>query len=279
MSVPLRGAKIPKVHSSIASRRLQDAGYDVKARPPREKPLRTRDHELERVRICKDLVKKPRTYFTKGLHLVMDNKHWDIPLTARSKRYSKMRRIRFHLHTRSEGLKKNFTRPSKKSKHRVSVGGSVNVCAGIANNKVVLWHYLPKRWSGEAAVELYKGAVHTALKKAHGNLRSYRILEDNDPTGYKSNKAVQIKQALRISPIEYPPYSPDLNPLDFFLWNEVERRMNQRVIAGETMTRYKARLSRTAKSIPADVIEKALADIRVRAQQVIDADGGDIQKD
>ena len=55
--------------------------------------------------------------------------------------------------------------------------------------------------------------------------------------------------------------------------------MNQRVIAGETMTRYKARLSRTAKSIPADVIEKALADIRVRAQQVIDADGGDIQKD
>jgi len=53
----------------------------------------------------------------------------------------------------------------------------------------------------------------------------------------------------------------------------------QRVIAGEAMTRYKARLSRTAKSIPADVIEKARADIRVRAQQVIDADGGDIQKD
>lgn len=49
--------------------------------------------------------------------------------------------------------------------------------------------------------------------------------EDNDPSGYKSKKALDAKDSLGITALDFPRYSPDLNPMDFFLWEEVERRM------------------------------------------------------
>ena len=39
--------------------------------------------------------------------------------------------------------------------------------------------------------------------------KSFQILEDNDPTGYKSNQAISAKRDLKINPIEFPRYSPD----------------------------------------------------------------------
>eukprot|EP00973_Karenia_brevis_P007597 1031076-Karenia_brevis.AAC.1 len=67
-----------------------------------------------------------------------------------------MKKLRGHLRTRAEGVKKHFTKP-KSSKNRVNPGASVNVCAMICNSKVRVWHYLPKTWCGNAAAELYSG--------------------------------------------------------------------------------------------------------------------------
>ena len=51
------------------------------------------------------------------------------------------------------------------------------------------------------------------------------ILEDNDPTGYKSSKAKAVKKLLKYKIVSLPRYSPDLNPMDFFLWADIEKRM------------------------------------------------------
>ena len=80
------------------------------------------------------------------------------------------------------------------------------------------------------------------------------MLEDNDPTGFKSKVAIDAKATLRIKPIEFPTYSPDLNPSDFSLWREVESRMAaQTAPKTEAAIGYKARLRRTAMAIPAGV--------------------------
>ena len=151
----------------------------------------------------------------------------------------------------------------------------LSMCAVL----VVMWQYLPKGWNSKAAVDLYEGAVIKALRKSHGPRRSYSVLEDNDPTGHKSNAAKVAKKALGIQPLEYPRYAPDLNPLVFFLWAEVERRMAQRSVRNESITAYKARLCRTAFSIPQDRIRKAVQSIKARARAVYDANGGDIPRD
>ena len=105
-------------------------------------------------------------------------------------------------------------------------------------------------------------------------------MEDNDPSGYKSKKAVDTKKKLRIHPIEFPKYSPDLNPLDFFLWAEVNRRMAERAApARESQAAFKARLKRTATAIPASVIKRAVAKMRPKAAEVVLAEGGRIKSD
>ena len=80
-----------------------------------------------------------------------------------------------------------------------------------------------------------------ALRRNRGQKRKYRVLEDNDPAGYKCRKAVAAKKTLGIEALTFPRYSPDLNPLDFFLWKEVEDRMEKNRPRGrETVTAYKA---------------------------------------
>jgi hypothetical protein len=63
--------------------------------------------------------------------------------------------------------------------------------------KVKLWHELPAgRWNGEAACETYRGPIMGVLRKNFGARRSYTVLEDNDPTGYKCNAAKAVKAEL-----------------------------------------------------------------------------------
>ena len=80
--------------------------------------------------------------------------------------------------------------------------------------------------------------------------------------------------------MEFPKYSPDLNPLDFSLWDEVEGRMAaQKAPARESIEAFKARLRRTAMAIPAAVVRSMLEDIKPRTQSVYDRDGGHIPED
>ena len=147
--------------------------------------------------------------------------------------------------------------------------------------KVVLWHYLPaENWNGQMATDLFNGPVINALRRSCGENDSYSLLEDNDPTGYKSNKAMEAKAALNIKPWKFPRYSPDLNPLDFFLWHEVERRMAERKsVRNESVESYKRRLRSVAMRIPSALIKKAVSGMKERATAIWQAGGGDIARD
>ena len=97
---------------------------------------------------------------------------------------------------------------------------------------------------------------------------------------YKCNKAIDAKKELRIVPLPFPKYSPDLMPLDFSVWTEVENRMSaQKAKPDESVEEFKARLRRTAMAIPATVIRKIVAAIPERAAAVVKAKGKDIPRD
>ena len=267
-------ARVPHVHRTTAARSMHAGGYDVRWRHPRLKPMRSEADAAERRRLANQFRKLPQSYWQNRIDLYMDNKQWELPLSAKGKDFLRMTKVRGHLRTRGEGLDPGFTKPNAK-KHRINTGGCVSLCAGIIGGRVRIWHYLPSRWCGEVAADLYRTVVHPNLRKYRGVKRTYHILEDNDPTGYKSNAAKRAKVELGISPIEFPAYSPDLNPLDFSLWTEVEARMKSgRAPAHETKEQYLVRLRRTAKSIPEAVIRKMLSDIKPRAESIYENRGG-----
>ena len=268
------------VDVTTLAKNMKEAGYDVEARRPREKPCRTDEHDEERVRVCKAWDKKPENFFTKKVHIVMDNKVWDVATTKRARRFKNMSKVRFHLRKRKEGLKRGFTKPGGTKKHRINPGASVSVLAGVVGGRIRIWHYLPKkRWNGKVAAACYEGPIIKALRRCFGPKKEYLILEDNDPTGYQSNAAKAAKTKLSIKRVPFPRYSPDLMPLDFALWDEIERRMSKRVYKNESVEHYKKRLRRTALAVPAKVVGKTLKAILPRARAVIKECGGHIAMD
>ena len=73
----------------------------------------------------------------------------------------------------------------------------------------------------------------------------------------------------------WPPFSPDLNPLDYFVWSYVENITN--------MTSHNAEASlitticRVFANLPQALVEKACSQFRIRIEAVIEAEGGYIE--
>ena len=108
------------------------------------------------------------------------------------------------------------------------------------------------------------------------------MLEDNDPAGFKSSKAVRAKAeagnkfGIKVFPI--PRRSPDLNVCDYSLWSEVNRRMRKQEANWESSRRetrkaYLARLRRTALRLPANFVNKSIGDMRKRCLRLKAAAG------
>ena len=189
----MRKARIDHVSESTVSKHFKKLG--VSWRVPREEPLRQAADLAERVRICRKWAYLPNNYFTDKVDAFLDNKRFAIPTYPRARAYSRMARVRGHLRTRSEGLKKGFAKP--KTKKTAEKGATVNVCAAIINCKIKVWEYLPRRWSGAAAADLYRGPIAKALRRCRGHGKSFTVLEDNDPTGYKSRSGVEARPGRR----------------------------------------------------------------------------------
>ena len=73
---------------------------------------------------------------------------------------------------------------------------------------------------------MYTNVLAKALKRAFPNQRAhFSVIEDNDPAGYKSRAGVDAKKKAGIAADSLPKRSPDLNVLDYALWNATHRRM------------------------------------------------------
>ena len=127
---------------------------------------------------------------------------------------------------------------------------------------------------------MYSGPIMKALIKHRGEKVSYLLAEDNDPTGYKSRKALTAKRRLIVRTIAWPRYSPDLMPLDFSLWTNINERVRATAPSGrETVAAFSRRLKRIALRTPRATVLAAVGAMRTRADQIWAAGGKDIARD
>ena len=113
-------------------------------------------------------------------------------------------------------------------------------------------------------------------KKRH---RQWSVLEDNDPTGYKSSAGKDAKKKVGIDVFELPPRSPDLNVLDYSLWAEISRRLRKQerkfpCNKVESKSDFIKRLRKTAMGLPKSVVRKAVEDMQRRCKKIEEAKGG-----
>ena len=70
----------------------------------------------------------------------------------------------------------------------------------------------------------------------------------------------------------WPPYSPDLNPLDFFVWGYLEAQVKRIKLA--TMEELRAVVEDVASTVPEEMIRDAAKNVIKRCKACIEASGG-----
>ena len=268
-----------KVSPTTLAKNFKADGFDINWRPAREAQTLDKKARRERMRICNRWKYMPSNYFTHTVDAILDNKKFQIPTHAAALRAVKQGQVKWHLRTRGEGNAQHCKKPNAR-KNRVNPGGSVTVCAGIIDGKLRLWHHLEKgKWNGSVAASMYRGPLLKALQKHRGVKAKYLILEDNDPSGFKSRKGEVAKKEVGIRAMPFPKYSPDLNPLDFHVWHAVQDRVIKKLSGPTSVKKFGPLLRAAARSLNTGTVLAAVASIKDRAKAVVKAKGGTIARD
>ena len=94
-------------------------------------------------------------------------------------------------------------------------------------------------------------------------------------TSQMSIEALENREIRYIEPHHWPPNSPDLNPLDYFFWSEVSKRVS--VKRSRTRKELVTRIKRAVKEIPLENIRDSIRRFRSRVHEVEQNKGGLIQ--
>ena len=247
----------------------------------RNKPKLTKDDIKDRKAFAEKYMLKSGTWWLQHIDMHIDVKHFNVYINGKARAHGAREGTRGAYRRRGQGLEAPYVTQGKTMKYNSGARG-VKVLAGVGAGKVLVWEYIADyrggRWNADVAASMYRGAIHSALKRAYPSKKHFRILEDNDPTGFKSKKAQQAKSDCHINVFEIPKRSPDLNLCDFSLWATINRKMRAQEKRWapnrkECRFEYLKRLRRTAKNLPEPYLNNIVKAMQKRCAMLHDAKG------
>ena len=220
-------------------------------------------------------------WWSTHIHMVIDVKFFPIFLNPKARYHAAQTGVRGVYREPGEGLNEGYYKANPKLKYNSGAKG-IHVLAGVGMGKVLVWEYIEGRWNSAEAARLYKGPILKALREAYPHRRRFNVLEDNDPTGFKSRAGIDAKAEAGIDAFEIPKRSPQLNVCDYFLWKQVNSGMraterNWPDSKREKRPAFLRRLTCTAKRIPSPMILAAQQSMKRRCQLLLDVEGGQIE--
>ena len=237
------------------------ASRKIKFRRPRSKPLLTKEDRIARFKFAKKYREKTLSWWLKKIHLHIDLKNFPVYTNGRARHLASMREVRGAYRTLGEGLDEAYVVIPKDMRFNPGAQ-SCRIAAGVGGGRVRLWHEVGKKWTGKKAADLYKGPLLHALRRGWPTRRTWEVLEDNDPTGFKSKAGEAAKAESKICIFKIPERSPDLNVCDYALWKQVSRTMRRQEkkfaqTKKESRSQYIARLHKAAKGLSKTFINKS----------------------
>jgi hypothetical protein len=250
---------------------------NIRFRRMRSKPILTKEDVQERYNFAVRYRNKPKIWWLTKIDIHQDMKNFQVYGNEKSRAYAAQREVRGHYRAPGDGLGEGYVVAPKHLKYNTGAR-SARIAGGVGKGRMILWYETGKKWNGQVAADFYKGPVLSGLKRAYPRKRSFLMLEDNDPTGYKSTLAVKAKRAAKIRVFKIPKRSPDLSVMDYAIWKQITRTMRRQEMKfkkgkKETRAEFLARLNRVAKSLPANFIKKAIGNMRERCQRLYAAKG------
>ena len=250
----------------------------------REKPLLTNADVKARLAFARKYKSKSVRWWAERLDAAIDGKFFKANLTGEARARAAKRATVGAYRAKGEGLDRGYVKPKGTLNYNTGAR-SILIVAGVGRGRMLMWHQVRNsRWNGIAAASMYTSlASSLERERERPTKRRFCILEDNDPTGFKSKRGVAAKRAARLDVLEIPRRSPDLSVMDYAIWSEINRRMRRQerkwaASKRETRAQFAARLRRTAKKLPAAFIRASMGDMKRRCQLVLAAKGGFFQE-
>ncbi|CAM1326495.1 Uncharacterised protein r2_g3551 [Pycnogonum litorale] len=105
------------------------------------------------------------------------------------------------------------------------------------------------------------------------------FMQDGAPSHTAKHTVVYLNNNCSsfISPQEWPPCSPDLNPVDYFVWSALERLVYHDGVEIQNVNDLRRRILRAWQELPQDSINKAILKWPRRLQEVVNQNGGHIE--
>ena len=274
LAMIMRRARI-KASARCVRKNLQKR--NIRFRKMRSKPVLTKEDVRERFRFSKKYKAKSRAWWRNKMELRIDFKNFPVYPNAAARAYAAQREVRGAYRELRQGLDEGYVVVAKNLIYNTGAR-SARIAGGVGKGRVLLWHEVGRKWNGNVAAEFYAGLVRDALRRAYPRKRAYKVLEDNDPTGFKSSAGQKAKKAAKISVFVIPKRSPDLSVMDYAIWKEITRRMRVqerrfKTSRKETRAKFLSRLRRTAKSLPRAFVNKAIGNMKERCLRLYEAKG------
>ena len=122
------------------ARKMRES-LNVRCRQAKGRIARTKKDEERRLGQGKEWQKYPPAWWKNSIHAYIDSKKWVLARTAKEKKLMRQARVRQHLRTPSEGRQPGFV-ATKKGRMLTGIR-SVEVCAAVAKNRIIMWHVVP----------------------------------------------------------------------------------------------------------------------------------------
>lgn len=155
----------------------------------------------------------------------------------------------------------------------------VNVWAGVIGDQLIGPHILPPRLNGETYLDFLQNTLPELLLVIPEEQRNRIIfMQDGAPPHYSRAVREYLNGRFdtwigRDGVVPWPPRSPDLTPLDFFVWGYLKEKIYSSPVANEEDLR--GRIRNTAEELQQELsLRITVGAMRKRARACIRQNGG-----
>lgn len=152
----------------------------------------------------------------------------------------------------------------------------INVWCGFSSRGLIGPFFFDGTVTGQVYLNMIQTSVLPAIRALYGNEEFY-FQQDGAPPHYHRDVRAYLDDNLpghwigRRGPIEFPPRSPDLTPLDFYLWGHLKNVVYRRRPA--TLAALREEIEAACAAIAEDTFANVTRTVVERTQKCIDADG------
>lgn len=254
--VTIRGVK-EKLNLTISERtiRRRIAEHGLKSYFARKRPFISKVNKEKRLRFARTHINKPLEFWKRVIW--SDESKFEL--------FNKKRRLRVWRKS-DEGLQDKHLQATMKHG-----GGNIMVWGcfswfGVGN--LVLINGI---MTAEGYIDILNENLEESLLKMELE-DNYIFQQDNDPK-HTAKKTLAFFRACRIKPLEWPPQSPDLNPIEN-LWAILDNRVEKTGVTNKQT--YFAALEKAWNELDPQHLRNLVESMPKRLQSIIEAKGGHI---